>query len=118
MAIRTAIYPGTFDPLTLGHIDIITRGSSLFDKIIVAVLRNVDKSPLFSVEDRIEMINEAFAESDKVETDSFTGLLVDYAKAKKAVAIVRGIRAISDFEYEFQMALMNRRLAPSIRPCS
>ena len=114
MAIRTAIYPGTFDPLTLGHVDIITRGSSLFDKIIVAVLRNVDKSPLFSVEDRIEIIKEAFADRDNVETDVFTGLLVDYAKAKKAAAIVRGIRAISDFEYEFQMALMNRRLAPSI----
>jgi pantetheine-phosphate adenylyltransferase len=114
MAIRTAIYPGTFDPLTLGHIDIITRGSSLFDKIIVAVLRNVEKSPLFSVEERIEMLNEAFADRENVETDSFTGLLVDYAKEKKAAAIVRGIRAISDFEYEFQMALMNRRLAPSI----
>jgi len=114
MAIRTAIYPGTFDPLTLGHVDIIARGSALFDKIVVAVVRNVEKSPLFSVEDRIEMIQEAFADSKNVETDAFTGLLVDYAKAKKATAIVRGIRAISDFEYEFQMALMNRRLAPSI----
>jgi len=114
MAVRTAIYPGTFDPLTLGHVDIIARGSSLFDKIIVAVLRNVEKAPLFSVEERIEMINEAFADRDNVEADSFTGLLVDYAKEKKAAAIVRGIRAISDFEYEFQMALMNRRLAPTI----
>jgi pantetheine-phosphate adenylyltransferase len=114
MAIRTAIYPGTFDPLTLGHVDIIARGSALFDKIVVAVLRNVEKSPLFSVEDRIEMIQEAFADSKNVETDAFSGLLVDYARAKKATAIVRGIRAISDFEYEFQMALMNRRLAPSI----
>ena len=114
MAIRTAIYPGTFDPLTLGHVDIIARGSALFDKIVVAVLRNVEKSPLFSVEDRVEMIQEAFADSKNVETDAFSGLLVDYARAKKATAIVRGIRAISDFEYEFQMALMNRRLAPSI----
>jgi len=114
MAIRTAIYPGTFDPLTLGHVDIIARGSALFDKIVVAVLRNVEKAPLFSVEDRIEMIQEAFADSKNVETDAFSGLLVDYARAKKATAIVRGIRAISDFEYEFQMALMNRRLAPSI----
>ena len=114
MAVRTAIYPGTFDPLTLGHVDIIARGSSLFDKIIVAVLRNVEKEPFFSVEERIEMINEAFADRDNVETDSFTGLLVDYAKTRKAAAIVRGIRAISDFEYEFQMALMNRRLAPTI----
>ena len=114
MAIRTAIYPGTFDPLTLGHVDIIARGSALFDKIVVAVLRNVEKSPLFSVEDRVEMIQEAFADSKNVETDAFSGLLVDYARAKKATAIVRGIRAISDFEYEFQMALMNGRLAPSI----
>jgi len=114
MAIRTAIYPGTFDPLTLGHVDIIARGSALFDKIVVAVVRNAEKSPLFSVEDRIEMIQEAFADSKNVETDAFSGLLVDYARAKKATAIVRGIRAISDFEYEFQMALMNRRLAPSI----
>ena len=114
MAIRTAIYPGTFDPLTLGHVDIIARGSALFDKIVVAVLRNVEKAPLFSVEDRIEMIQEAIADSKNVETDAFSGLLVDYARAKKATAIVRGIRAISDFEYEFQMALMNRRLAPSI----
>src|SRR3972149_4785544 len=114
MAIRTAIYPGTFDPLTLGHVDIIARGSALFDKIVVAGLRNVEKAPLFSVEDRTEMIQEAFADSKNVETDAFSGLLVDYAKAKKATAIVRGIRAISDFEYEFQMALLNRRLAPSI----
>jgi pantetheine-phosphate adenylyltransferase len=114
MAIRTAIYPGTFDPLTLGHVDIIARGSALFDKIIVAVLQNVDKAPLFSVGERIEMINTAFADRDNVEADSFSGLLVDYAQNKKATAIVRGIRAISDFEYEFQMALMNRRLAPSI----
>jgi pantetheine-phosphate adenylyltransferase len=114
MAIRTAIYPGSFDPLTLGHVDIIARGSALFDKIVVAVLENVEKAPVFSVEERIEMIKETFADSSNVEADAFSGLLVDYAKAKGASAIVRGIRAISDFEYEFQMALMNRRLAATI----
>ena len=109
---RIAIYPGSFDPLTLGHVDIILRGSSLFDTIIVAVLENVDKHPLFTVEERLEMIRETFRERPNVEADAFSGLLVDYASSRKADAIVRGIRAISDFEYEFQMALMNRRLAP------
>jgi len=111
---RIALYPGSFDPLTLGHVDIIKRGSSLFDTIIVAVLENIEKTPMFTVEERLEMIDETFAELDNVEEDSFSGLLVDYAAEKNATAIVRGIRAISDFEYEFQMALMNRRLAPSI----
>ncbi len=114
MAIRTAIYPGSFDPLTMGHVDIIARGSGLFDKIVVAVLENAEKDPVFSVAERIDMIEETFADRDNVEADAFSGLLVDYAKNKNATAIVRGIRAISDFEYEFQMALMNRRLAPSI----
>jgi pantetheine-phosphate adenylyltransferase len=111
---RVALYPGSFDPLTLGHVDIIKRGSSLFDTIIVAVLENIEKTPMFTVEERLEMIGETFAKLDNVEADSFSGLLVDYAAEKNATAIVRGIRAISDFEYEFQMALMNRRLAPSI----
>lgn len=111
---RIALYPGSFDPLTLGHVDIIKRGSSLFDTIIVAVLENVEKTPMFTVEERLEMIGETFAKLDNVEADSFSGLLVDYAAKRNATAIVRGIRAISDFEYEFQMALMNRRLAPSI----
>jgi pantetheine-phosphate adenylyltransferase len=111
---RTAIYPGSFDPLTLGHVDIIARGSALFDRIVVAVLKNIDKQPLFSVEERMEMIRETFADRENVEADSFSGLLVDYAVSRGAAAIVRGIRAISDFEYEFQMALMNRRLAPSL----
>lgn len=111
---RIALYPGSFDPLTLGHVDIIKRGSSLFDTIIVAVLENVEKIPMFTVEERLEMIGETFAKLDNVEADSFSGLLVDYAAKRNATAIVRGIRAISDFEYEFQMALMNRRLAPSI----
>lgn len=114
MSNRTAIYPGSFDPLTLGHVDIIERGSALFDKIVVAVLRNIEKSPVFTLEERIEMLQEAFKDRPNVEADSFSGLLVDYTKSKGASAIVRGVRAISDFEYEFQMALMNRRLAPSI----
>ena len=114
MAIRTAIYPGSFDPLTMGHVDIIARGSALFDKIVVAVLENAEKEPIFSVAERIDMLEDAFADRANVEADAFSGLLVDYAKNKNAIAIVRGIRAISDFEYEFQMALMNRRLAPSI----
>ena len=111
---RVALYPGSFDPLTLGHVDIIERGSSLFDTIIVAVLENIEKTPMFTVEERLEMIGETFAKLDNVEADSFSGLLVDYAAKQNATTIVRGIRAISDFEYEFQMALMNRRLAPSI----
>jgi pantetheine-phosphate adenylyltransferase len=111
---RVAIYPGSFDPLTLGHVDIIHRGSALFDAIVVAVLENAEKSPLFSVEERLTMIRETFSDRVNVEADSFSGLLVDYALGRKATTIVRGIRAISDFEYEFQMALMNRRLAPAI----
>ena len=112
--IRTAIYPGSFDPLTCGHVDIIVRGSTIFDKVIVAVLENIDKKALFSVEERVEMIRETFADRENVEADAFSGLLVDYSLSRGATAIVRGIRAISDFEYEFQMALMNRRLAPKI----
>jgi pantetheine-phosphate adenylyltransferase len=111
---RVAIYPGSFDPITQGHVDIILRGSSMFDKIVVAVLENVEKKPLFTVDERLEMIRETFADRANVEADAFSGLLVGYAKSKSATAIVRGIRAISDFEYEFQMALMNRRLAPEI----
>ena len=112
--LRVAIYPGSFDPLTLGHVDIIERGSALFDSIIVAVLRNIEKSPLFTVDERLEMIRDTFRARGNVQADSFSGLLVDYASSRKATTIVRGIRAISDFEYEFQMALMNRRLAPAI----
>jgi pantetheine-phosphate adenylyltransferase len=111
---RVAIYPGSFDPLTLGHVDIIERGSALFDSILVAVLKNAEKSPLFTVDERLDMIRHTFRERGNVEADSFSGLLVDYASSRKATTIVRGIRAISDFEYEFQMALMNRRLAPAI----
>ena len=109
-----AIYPGSFDPLTNGHVDIILRGARIFDRIIVAVLGNREKTPLFSVVDRIAMAREVFAGERKVEVDSFDGLLVDFARQKGAHVIVRGLRAISDFEYEFQMALMNRRLVPDL----
>lgn len=113
---RRAIYPGSFDPITNGHLDIIARGCSLFDEVVVAVLNNPDKKAMFSVEERCAMLGEVLPEKTdcKIEVDSFQGLLVDYATAKQATAIVRGIRAISDYEYELQMALMNRRLAPHL----
>ncbi len=109
-----AIYPGSFDPLTNGHVDIIQRGSRLFDRIVVAILLNVEKSPLFSVDERVEIAREVFAGNPNVEVDTFDGLLVDYARRKRAGVIVRGLRAISDFEYEMQMALMNRNLNPEV----
>ncbi len=109
-----ALYPGTFDPLTYGHLDLIERGVRVVDRLIVAVLRNEQKSPLFSAEERMEMLAEATRKYDNVEIDCFDGLLVDFARRKQATVILRGIRAISDYEYELQMALMNRRLAPSI----
>jgi pantetheine-phosphate adenylyltransferase len=105
-----AIYPGSFDPLTNGHVDIIHRGSRLFDRIIVAVLVNIEKAPLFTVPERVEIARETFQGWPNVEVDTFDGLLVDYARRKGANVIVRGLRAISDFEFEMQMALMNRRL--------
>ena len=111
---RIAIYPGSFDPITNGHLDLIQRGSRLFDRLIVSILRNESKEPLFSVEERIEMLREVAAPYPNVEVDSFDGLLVDYAADHAATAILRGIRAISDYEYELQMALMNRRLRPEI----
>lgn len=110
MAERIAIFPGSFDPLTNGHVDIIRRGARLFDHIIVAILRNVEKSPMFTVDERVATVREVFAEEQNVEADAFEGLLVDYARSKRATVIVRGLRAVSDFEYEMQMALMNRRL--------
>ena len=109
-----AIYPGSFDPLTNGHVDIIHRGARLFDRIVVAILLNVEKSPLFTVAERVEIAREVFADNPKVEVDTFDGLLVDYARRKHAGVIVRGLRAISDFEYEMQMALMNRNLNPNV----
>jgi pantetheine-phosphate adenylyltransferase len=111
---RVAIYPGSFDPITNGHVDIIMRGAEIFDRIIVAILRNQEKAPFFSVEERVKMGREVFAGEPKVAVKSFDGLLVEFARQERAHVIVRGLRAISDFEYEFQMALMNRRLAPEI----
>jgi pantetheine-phosphate adenylyltransferase len=109
-----AIYPGSFDPITNGHLDLIQRGSRMFDKLIVSILRNDSKQPLFSVEERIEMLREVVHVYPNVEVDSFGGLLVDHAVQKSATVLLRGIRAISDYEYELQMALMNRRLQPGI----
>jgi pantetheine-phosphate adenylyltransferase len=105
-----AVYPGSFDPLTNGHVDIITRGARIFDRIIVAIAKNAEKAPLFSMQERIDIVQAVFADLKSVEVDTFEGLLVDYAEQRQANAIVRGLRAVSDFEYEFQMALMNRRL--------
>jgi len=109
-----AIYPGSFDPITNGHLDLIQRGSRLFDRLIVSVLRNETKSPLFSVEERKEMLLEVVKDYPNVEVDSFNGLLVDYAAGRSASVVLRGIRAISDYEYELQTALMNRRLKPDL----
>lgn len=105
-----AVYPGSFDPLTNGHIDIIQRGARLFDRIIVAILVNAEKTPLFSVEERVEVARSVFSGQPHVEVDTFDGLLVDYVARRRAQVIVRGLRAVSDFEFEFQMALMNQRL--------
>jgi pantetheine-phosphate adenylyltransferase len=109
-----AIYPGTFDPLTNGHVDIIARGARLFDRIIVAVLVNAEKSPLFTMTERLEIARTVFTGLPNVEVDTFDGLLVDYVERRGAQVIVRGLRAVSDFEFEFQMALMNRRLNDKI----
>ena len=111
---RVAIYPGSFDPLTNGHVDIIERGSRIFDSIIVAILANVEKTPLFSEGERVAIIRDVFKDKPNVQVETFNGLLVDYAQRKHANVLVRGLRAVSDFEYEFQMALMNRHLAPGL----
>jgi len=115
---KIAIYPGTFDPITNGHIDIIGRASELFDEVIVALARNSQKSPLFSETERLDLITQAIAECyperTNIRCDAFQGLLVEYAERKNATAVVRGLRALSDFEYEFQMALMNRKLAARV----
>jgi pantetheine-phosphate adenylyltransferase len=105
-----AVYPGSFDPLTNGHVDIITRGARLFERIIVAVLVNAEKSPLFSMAERVDIARAVFKRLPNVEIDTFDGLLVDYVERRGAQVIVRGLRAVSDFEFEFQMALMNQRL--------
>src|ERR1043165_2449581 len=109
-----AVYPGSFDPITNGHVDIITRGARLFDRIIVAILVNAEKAPLFTMEERVEIARAVFKDHPNVEVDTFNGLLVDYVARRGANVIVRGLRAVSDFEFEFQMALMNRRLNSKI----
>lgn len=114
MSDRIAIYPGTFDPFTNGHLDITERASKLFDKVVVTIAKNTKKSPMFSIDQRISFINEATNHLPNVTANSFEGLLVNFADSQKAVAIIRGLRAVSDFEFEFQMALMNRRLKKEI----
>lgn len=109
-----AIYPGTFDPITNGHLDLIQRGLRIFDHIIVAVAENPGKNPLFSVAERLEMIREALKDTPNVTIDTFNGLLVEYVRRQNARVILRGLRAVTDFEYEFQMAMMNRRMEPEI----
>src|SRR5947209_10646124 len=109
-----AIYPGSFDPPTNGHLDLIARGSKIFDELVVAILRNSEKDPLFTLDERLQMLREVTRNFENVSVDTFDGLLVDYARKQKAQAVLRGIRAISDYEYELQMALMNRKLEPQI----
>jgi len=112
---RLAIYPGTFDPFTNGHLSIVRRATQIFDKVVVAILRNASKHPLFTVDERLWMIKESVKELTNVEVESFEGLLVDFAREKGANVILRGLRAMSDFEYEFQLALMNRKLDRNIQ---
>jgi pantetheine-phosphate adenylyltransferase len=112
---KIAIYPGSFDPVTNGHIDLVKRATSMFDKVIVAILLNVKKQALFTVEERLEMLEESMKKIPGLEFDTFDGLLVDYAQKKGAQAILRGMRAVSDFEYEFQLALMNRKLNRNVQ---
>ncbi|MEW6758639.1 MAG: pantetheine-phosphate adenylyltransferase [Acidobacteriota bacterium] len=109
-----AIYPGSFDPVTNGHVDLVMRGTGIFRTVVVAVLRNTQKEGLLTVEERVHLLRESLRDVDRVEVDAFDGLLVDYVRRRGARHILRGIRALSDFEYEFQMALMNRRLAPDL----
>jgi pantetheine-phosphate adenylyltransferase len=111
---RLAIFPGSFDPLTNGHVDIVLRSAHLFERVLIAVLVNPEKQPLFTPDERVTIIRDVFREYPNVEVDTFDGLLVDYARGRRASAIIRGLRAVSDFEYEFQMALMNRHLEPTL----
>ena len=113
MSERIAVYPGSYDPVTNGHIDIIERGLKLFDKIVVAILKNTTKQSLFSIDERMNMLSDTFGDRKEIEVDCFEGLLVNYLKRKNITTVVRGLRAISDFEVEFQMALMNRRIEPA-----
>lgn len=112
--IPVAIYPGTFDPITLGHLDLIGRAAKIVDRLIIAIGVNTKKAPLFEIEERMTLVRETVQEYKNVEVDSFDGLLVDYARRKRVGVLVRGIRAFSDFEFEFQMALTNRKMAPEI----
>jgi len=114
MSDKIAVYPGSYDPLTNGHIDIIERGLKIFDRIIVAALKNPSKTYLLSLNERLEIIRETFAQNNRIDVDYFEGLLVDYLKKQKLTTVVRGLRAISDFDIEFQMALINRSIAPQI----
>ena len=114
MSERTAVYPGSFDPVTLGHLDIIDRAALIFDRIVVGVLANSGKEPLFTVEERIGLLRETIGDNPRIDVTSFNGLTVDFARTAGAIAIVRGLRVLSDFESEFQMALMNRRLNPDV----
>jgi pantetheine-phosphate adenylyltransferase len=111
---RIAVYPGSFDPLTNGHVDIVRRSAGLFDRVILAILVNAAKRPMFSVEERAAMARDVFGDDSRIEVDTFGGLLTDYAARRGATVIVRGLRAVSDFEYEMQMALMNRYLSPAL----
>jgi pantetheine-phosphate adenylyltransferase len=111
----TAVYPGTFDPITNGHLDIIARGAKLFDRVIVAILKNPEKEPLFTLAERVDILRSAVGGWPNVSVESFDGLLVQFARERGAQVIVRGLRALSDFEYEFQMTLMNQRLEPGIQ---
>jgi pantetheine-phosphate adenylyltransferase len=110
----TAIYPGSFDPVTNGHLDLIARGAKIFDRLIVAITRNLDKDPLFEIQERVEMLEVVTFDWKNVEVDVFDGLLMDYARARSASVVLRGIRAVSDYEYELQMAMMNRKIEPHI----
>ena len=115
---KRVIYPGTFDPLTNGHIDIVKRAIELFDEVVVTVATNPSKKCLFTVEERLEMLSESLKDFDNVIVDTFDGLVVDHAEQVGAIGIIRGLRAVSDFEYEFQMALMNRKLSGGLRLCA
>ena len=114
MSKKIAIYPGTFDPFTNGHLDLVMRGLRIFDEVIIAVARSSKKKPLFSVDERIKMIRESASKLKRIKVESFDGLLVEYVREKKGVAIIRGLRAVSDFEFELQMALLNRRMSSEI----
>ncbi len=111
---RIAVYPGSFDPMTNGHVDLVRRGCHIFDRVLVAVLCNTEKAPLFTVEERVAMTKEVFRREPKVKVKAFSGLLVEFLRKEKTNIVLRGLRVVSDFEYEFQMALMNRRLDPDV----